>query len=153
MYIWLCVDRVRNKIVEFEVSDKRDFASYLKLAMSVKDKYKVEISCSDHYEVYNKYHIGEKHICSKAETSLVESFNSMIRHYLARFHRKTKRYSKKGLSDILCKLQKGKECNMLSGVELQNSKRGKHIIKFPITINSSMLLNNRFELTTYEVIL
>ena len=53
-----------------------------------------------------------------------------------------------GLSDILCKLQKGKECNMLSGVELQNSKRGKHIIKFPITINSSMLLNNRFELTT-----
>ena len=93
-YIWLCVDRVRNKIVEFEVSDKRDFASYLKLAMSVKDKYKVEISCSDHYEVYNKYHIGEKHICSKAETSLVESFNSMIRHYLARFHRKTKRYSK-----------------------------------------------------------
>ena len=58
-----------------------------------------------------------------------------------------------GLSDILCKLQKGKECNMLSGVELQNSKRGKHMIKFPITINSSMLLNNRFELTTYEVIL
>ena len=51
-------------------------------------------------------------------------------------------------SEGLCKLQKGKECNMLSGVELQNSKRGKHIIKFPITINSSMLLNNRFELTT-----
>ena len=58
-----------------------------------------------------------------------------------------------GLSEGLCKLQKGKEFNMLSGVELQNSKRGKHIIKFPITINSSMLLNNRFELTTYEVIL
>ena len=42
---------------------------------------------------------------------------------------------------------------MLSGVELQNSKRGKHIIKFPITINSSMLLNNRFELTTYTILL
>ena len=32
--------------------------------------------------------------CSKAETCLVESFNSLIRHYLARFNRKTKRYSK-----------------------------------------------------------
>jgi len=31
---------------------------------------------------------------TKAETSLVESFNSFIRHYLARFNRKTKRYSK-----------------------------------------------------------
>ena len=42
---------------------------------------------------------------------------------------------------------------MLSGVELQNSKRGKHIVKFPTTINSSMVLGNIFELTTYEVIL
>ena len=31
---------------------------------------------------------------TKAETSLVESFNSLIRYYLARFSRKTKRYSK-----------------------------------------------------------
>jgi len=30
----------------------------------------------------------------KAETSLVESKNSLIRHYLARFNRKTKRDSK-----------------------------------------------------------
>ncbi len=31
---------------------------------------------------------------TKAETSLVESKHSFIRHYLARFNRKTKRYSK-----------------------------------------------------------
>ena len=94
MYVWLCVDRLRNKVIEFEVSRARDFASYFGLALRVKEKYRVEISCSDYYEVYNKYHIGDKHVCSKSETSLVESFNSRIMHYLARFHRKTKRYSK-----------------------------------------------------------
>ena len=31
---------------------------------------------------------------SKAEPSLIESKNSLIRHYLARFNRRTKRYSK-----------------------------------------------------------
>lgn len=45
-------------------------------------------------KVYNQYRLGQSHCTSKAETSLVESKNSLIRHYLARFHRKTKRYSK-----------------------------------------------------------
>lgn len=64
------------------------------LAKRLKENYKVTISCSDYYHVYEKYKIAEQHIMTKAETSLVESFNSLIRHYLARFQRKTKRYSK-----------------------------------------------------------
>ncbi|HJK86558.1 MAG TPA: hypothetical protein QKA08_02155 [Candidatus Megaira endosymbiont of Nemacystus decipiens] len=44
--------------------------------------------------MYSKYNISKQHTTTKAETSLVESFNSLIRHYLARFNRKTKRYSK-----------------------------------------------------------
>ncbi len=44
--------------------------------------------------MYGKYRIGDKHYFTKKETALVESFNSLIRHYLARFNRKTKRYSK-----------------------------------------------------------
>ena len=35
-----------------------------------------------------------KHVQSKAETYTVEGYNSRIRHYLARFKRKTKSYSK-----------------------------------------------------------
>ena len=31
---------------------------------------------------------------TKKETALVESKNALLRHYLARFNRKTKRYSK-----------------------------------------------------------
>ena len=56
--------------------------------------FKINISCSDYYGVYDKYIVSEEHIMTKAETCLVESFNYLIRHYLAIFNRKTKRYSK-----------------------------------------------------------
>ena len=64
------------------------------MALRLEAAYDIEISCSDHYDVYEKYRIADAHYMTKAETALVESFNSLIRHYLARFHRKTKRYSK-----------------------------------------------------------
>jgi insertion element IS1 protein InsB len=35
-----------------------------------------------------------KHVVTKSETCLVESYNSVLRYYLARLHRKTKCYSK-----------------------------------------------------------
>ena len=57
-------------------------------------RYKIEIACSDHYDVYDKYRIANRHYMTKAETSLVESFYSLIRYYIARFSRKTKKYSK-----------------------------------------------------------
>jgi insertion element IS1 protein InsB len=56
--------------------------------------YRVKILCTDGYEGYASYRLGERHVISKAETSLVESKNSLIRHYLARFNRRSKRYSK-----------------------------------------------------------
>ena len=56
--------------------------------------YKIKILCTDGYEGYASYKLAEKHYITKAETSLVESKNSLIRHYLARFHRRTNRYAK-----------------------------------------------------------
>ena len=64
------------------------------MALRIEENYKIEISCSDYYDVYEKYKIADKHYNTKKETALVESFNSLLRHYLARFNRKTKRYSK-----------------------------------------------------------
>ena len=92
--MWLAVDRVRNKVIDFEISTNRDFEPYFYLAKRIEENYKIEISCSDYYAVYGKYKIASKHYFTKKETALVESFNSLIRHYLARFNRKTKRYSK-----------------------------------------------------------
>ncbi len=68
--------------------------AYLQISRRLEEKYRIKILCSDAYPVYAKYRIAENHAITKAETSLVESKNSLIRHYLARFNRKTKRYTK-----------------------------------------------------------
>ena len=49
---------------------------------------------TDHWWSYEEFIPPEQHIQSKAETFTVEGYNSRIRHYLARFKRKTKCYSK-----------------------------------------------------------
>ncbi len=43
---------------------------------------------------FKKFGITEPHVMTKSETHLIESSNSSIRDNLARFNRKTKRYSK-----------------------------------------------------------
>ena len=54
----------------------------------------VDLFCSDYWKSYQDFIPREKHVLSKAETFTVEGYNSRIRHYLARFKRKTKCYSK-----------------------------------------------------------
>ena len=49
---------------------------------------------SDYWKSYKKFIPAEKHLQTKAETFTVEGYNSRIRHYLARFKRKSKCYSK-----------------------------------------------------------
>ena len=93
-YVWLAVDRNRNKIIKIKVTESRDSACYLHIAREIEEDYNVNILCTDAYPVYAQYNLGGRHVVTKSETSLVESKNSIIRHYLARFNRKTKRYSK-----------------------------------------------------------
>jgi insertion element IS1 protein InsB len=50
--------------------------------------------CSDYWKSYSELIPAEKHIESKAETFTVEGYNGIIRHFLARFRRKSKCYSK-----------------------------------------------------------
>jgi insertion element IS1 protein InsB len=49
---------------------------------------------SDYWKSYEDFIPAEKHLQSKAETYTIEGYNSRIRHYLARFKRKGKCYSK-----------------------------------------------------------
>jgi insertion element IS1 protein InsB len=57
----------------------------------------VAMVCTDgnpsYAEVFGE-DIDLKHVVTKSETCLVESYNSVLRYYLARLHRKTKCYSK-----------------------------------------------------------
>ena len=49
---------------------------------------------TDHWKAYRCVLPQDRHVCSKKYTYTVESYNCRIRHYLARFHRKTLCYSK-----------------------------------------------------------
>jgi len=49
---------------------------------------------SDYWKSYNEIVPKELLIQSKKETYTVESYNSILRHFLARFRRKSKCYSK-----------------------------------------------------------
>jgi insertion element IS1 protein InsB len=79
--------------LDFEVGD-RTKATYTALALRLEEKYNIKYLCTDKYEAYCYIKIAEKHVRTKAETALIEAKNSIVRHYLARFNRKTKRFSK-----------------------------------------------------------
>ena len=49
---------------------------------------------TDYWEPYEQFLPSQQHIQSKAETFTVEGYNSLFRHFLARFRRKSKCYSK-----------------------------------------------------------
>jgi len=49
---------------------------------------------TDDYSVYAKVLPASQHLPTKQHTTTIESRNSRIRQYLARFHRKTKCYAK-----------------------------------------------------------
>ncbi len=49
---------------------------------------------TDYWKPYKSFVPKNKHIKSKAQTYTVEGYNSLFRHFLARFRRKSKCYSK-----------------------------------------------------------
>ena len=48
----------------------------------------------DNYKSYEEFLPPHKHLQTKAETYTIERYNSRVRHYLSRFKRKGKCYSK-----------------------------------------------------------
>ncbi|MDR0304046.1 MAG: hypothetical protein LBH98_04655, partial [Chitinispirillales bacterium] len=55
---------------------------------------KIKYLCTDGNYAYDKVNIAQRHLIGKSETCFVESMNAKIRRKLARFNRKTCRYSK-----------------------------------------------------------
>jgi insertion element IS1 protein InsB len=78
--------------VAFEVGDRSEITGD-RLFRKI-DHEKVKLYCTDNYEVYNILIPKEKHIATKKETYTVEGVNTIIRHFLARFTRRTLCYSK-----------------------------------------------------------
>jgi IS1 family transposase len=100
--VWTAVDRNRMRFVAVEVEKGNSDA--LKILLKKIKIGKVKIICADGNYSYEDELLktvidGERirkihHVISKSETCLAENYNSVLRYYLARLHRKIKRYSK-----------------------------------------------------------
>ena len=92
--MWIALDRATYRVIGFHLGN-RDNNTLSQFYESQLIDINVNTYHSDYWESYKmlpKY--GESLKMSKSLTTHIESFNSLIRHYLARFHRKTKCYSK-----------------------------------------------------------
>ncbi|MDR1347819.1 MAG: IS1 family transposase, partial [Prevotellaceae bacterium] len=91
-WIWIAVDRYGKRYLSFVCGD-RSTKTGLKMCENIKGLNVCRFT-SDHWRSYSEFIPPEKHVQTKAETFTIEGYNSRIRHYLARFKRKTKCYSK-----------------------------------------------------------
>ena len=91
-WIWTSVDRDAREFVDFVLGNRATQTGRV-LWDRVKE-YAEGIVYADYWKSYNEMIPAEKLKQTKAETYTVESYNGVIRHFLARFRRKTKCYSK-----------------------------------------------------------
>jgi insertion element IS1 protein InsB len=90
--VWVAYDRDARRVCAFQLG-RRDRTAATELWQQL-DLFNIKHVCTDDYPVYEAVIPSHLHHATKAETSAVEGLNSRIRHYLARFHRKTFCYSK-----------------------------------------------------------
>ncbi|MDI9341692.1 MAG: IS1 family transposase, partial [Sediminibacterium sp.] len=91
-WLWLAVCRTTRRILAFE-GGSRERTTLKKLTSKIQ-----HIACtryySDEHTSFTGLLPGDKYKASKKETYTIEGINSVIRHFLARFRRRTKCYSK-----------------------------------------------------------
>lgn len=99
--------------MDFTVGD-RSAKTGMTLWNKIEDQ-SVGVIAADYWKPYNEIVPAEKLIQTKAETYTVESYNGLIRHFLARFRRRTKCYSKSlEMVDLSLKLLMAKKNKMLT---------------------------------------
>lgn len=91
-WIWLAVDSANTSIIDFAIGT-RGVSTGRKLWNKIKH-YDCSNYATDYWEPYEAFIPKSKHLQTKAETYTVEGVNNLLRHFIARFHRKTHCYSK-----------------------------------------------------------
>ncbi len=96
MLVWTAYSRRQKRVVAAELGDE-GVRSAIRIYQKAKDQVgSIAHLYTDANSCYGQAfkHVPEPHTITKAQTHLIESSNSSIRDNLARFNRKTKRYSK-----------------------------------------------------------
>ncbi len=91
IWLWIAVNRATKRLVGFQIGT-RETKHFQKLTDKI-SHIDVMLYASDHWHAYNLI-APTKHLTGKAHTYTVERMNRLLRHYLARFARKTYCYSK-----------------------------------------------------------
>ena len=95
--VWTAYSRNQGRVISYYIGEglRATTNLYLQVKNIVPNIAKI---CTDANSCYNiafkRFGVTEPHIITKRETHLIESSNSSIRDNLARFNRKTKRFSK-----------------------------------------------------------
>ena len=87
VWLWLAVDRDGKRIVAWQLGG-RDAKTGRKLWQKIKGV-TPDCYCTDYLHAYKNFVPANKHVQTKAETYCVELVNRLLRHYCARFRRKT----------------------------------------------------------------
>ena len=93
VWIWIALERAGGSILDF-VTGSRKASTGRRLWEKIKSIPCHSFYATDHYAAYKQFIDAHKHKTSKAQTTHIESYNANVRHYLARFRRRTKCYSK-----------------------------------------------------------
>ena len=86
------IDTNSKQILGF-VCGKTDTNTFKRLYQQL-NTHSIQLFFSDYWKSYRQVILKPKHITSKAQTFTIEGYNSLIRHFIARFTRKSKYYSK-----------------------------------------------------------
>ena len=91
-WVWIAYDQKGRKPIAFHCGC-RGSESGKKLYWKIEALDSVRFA-TDCWRAYNEFIPVEKHVRGKVHTQRIESFNSRVRHFLARFGRRTQCYSK-----------------------------------------------------------
>ena len=92
IWLMLAVDRKRRRVIAYEVGS-RSKATIRKMLAKL-SAYRIKKICTDKWKIYRALIPQDQLVQSKKETYTIESINCNVRHYLSRFRRKTRCYSK-----------------------------------------------------------
>ena len=91
IWLWTAVDRATKRLVGFQIGTRE--SKHLQKLTNKISHIDTKFYASDYWHAYNLID-PTKHLLGKAHTYTVERMNRLLRHYLARFARKTYCYSK-----------------------------------------------------------
>jgi insertion element IS1 protein InsB len=126
--VWIGVDRDAREYIDFTVGDRSTKTGMI-LWSKIEPQAVGDVN-TDHWKSYNEMMLrlssatipAEKLKQNKDETNMIESFNGQIRHFLARFRRRTKCYSKSiEMMEYSLKLLMAKRNGMIYIYRITNS--------------------------------